>query len=209
MVMRLDYDILSVSDTLSMQDKELVKYDLEYLYFKVQTMAFTLLNQHSLKDVKNRQAYVMNTLYGNAVQAYLLGSQALPYEYSSKITVSMNENNIFSAYQDDYVFSGGAHGNTIRSSFTYNTETGATLSLCDFMSETDCRTCVSNHIIQQIKNSGKEKEYFDNYPQLVLESFKNTHFYVSPQGLVVYFEQYEIGPYVLGIQTFIIPYNAC
>jgi hypothetical protein len=49
--------------------------------------------------------------------------------------------------------------------------------------------------------------YFDNYEQLVSTNFKANNFYLSREGLVIYYQQYDIAPYAAGIPTFVIPYG--
>ncbi|MFV0394428.1 MAG: DUF3298 domain-containing protein [Coprobacillaceae bacterium] len=205
----LDYDVLVLEDTIYLSNVEVFKYRLEYLQFRVGTPAFDALNQRNLREVQTRKSYAMNTLYGNAVQAYLRGSKGLPYEYDSKIIVTMNQDNVFSAYLEEYVYTGGAHGNTTRQPFTYDTKTGQNRTLCSFMKQEGCLTCISNNIINQIRTSGQENQYFSNYADLVPQTFEAKEFYVKPDGVVVYFGLYEIAPYASGIREFTIPFNAC
>ena len=50
--------------------------------------------------------------------------------------------------------------------------------------------------------------YFEDYKNLVEENLNMDNFYLSKEGLVIYFGLYEIAPYVSGIRTFTIPYTA-
>ncbi|MEA4987263.1 MAG: RsiV family protein, partial [Anaerovorax sp.] len=60
---------------------------------------------------------------------------------------------------------------------------------------------------EQIK---KEPEiYFDDYETLVVETFNPKNFYCTPEGVVVYYLQYDIAPYSSGIREFLIPYGDC
>lgn len=205
----IEYVILSVQDSYYLNDTLIFKYRLEYLEFDPRAPGAEALNKKMYRDVLDRQAYAINTIYGDAVQAYLRGGEALPYEYMSKIYVTMNQDNIFSSYEEEYVFNGGAHGNTTLTSFTYDTQTGEIRTLCSFMQKSSCLTCISNNIIEQIKDSENESDYFPNYAQLIPQSFEAQDFYVTPEGVVIYFGLYEIGPYVLGIQKFTVPFDAC
>ncbi|HWQ73960.1 MAG TPA: RsiV family protein, partial [Syntrophomonas sp.] len=48
-----------------------------------------------------------------------------------------------------------------------------------------------------------------NYEELVEQTFDVNNFYCTPQGVVVYFQQYDIAPYASGIREFLLPYNRC
>jgi hypothetical protein len=49
--------------------------------------------------------------------------------------------------------------------------------------------------------------YFENYSQLVNETFKANNYYLTKDGVVIYFQQYDIAPYAAGLPTFLIPYS--
>ena len=102
---------------------------------------------------------------------------------------------------------GGAHGNTIRTSQTWDLQFGRMLNLSYFYQNNP------NYIIDILKNINKqiakqEKNnpgiYFDNYCQLVLETFNPENFYLTKDGIVIYFQQYDIAPYSSGIREFLI-----
>lgn len=46
--------------------------------------------------------------------------------------------------------------------------------------------------------------YFENTCKLVLDAFNPNNFYLVPNGIVIYFQQYDIAPYSSGIRTFTI-----
>jgi len=48
--------------------------------------------------------------------------------------------------------------------------------------------------------------YFEDACNLVLETFNPDSFYLVPEGIVIYFQQYDIAPYSSGIRTFLIKY---
>ena len=49
--------------------------------------------------------------------------------------------------------------------------------------------------------------YFDDYQDLIKKNFNPQSFYLTPNGLVIYYQQYEVGPYAAGIIEFTIPYE--
>ena len=66
-----------------------------------------------------------------------------------------------------------------------------------------------NEINRQIKVNidAGNNYYFENYEELVKEYFNPRNFYLNEEGVVIFYQLYEIGPYVSGIMTFTIPYE--
>jgi hypothetical protein len=132
------------------------------------------------------------------------------YEAYTDYTVTYNTDNILSLYFDQYEYTGGAHGMTYRISDNWDLYSGSRISLEDlFPNMTDYEEYIMNTIIQQIDAdmaSGNQM-YFEDYEQLVRESFDSNHFYLAEEGVVLYFDLYDIAPYAAGMPTFIIPYG--
>lgn len=205
----LDYEILSVGHTFYKNGIKLFTYYIEYLKLVGNTPTFVELNEKNYQEALSRQSYAINQLYVDALNAYDTGSEAFPYEYDSRIHVTMNQDDIFSGYLEEYIFTGGAHGNTTRTAFTYDSRTLESRTLCSFMKEENCMMCISEQIIQQINSSGQIDDYFPEYATLVPQTLDAKNFYITPQGVVVYFNLYDIAPYVSGIREYVIPINSC
>ena len=129
-----------------------------------------------------------------------------PYEIYSKYTVTNNSRDIISLYNDYYEFLGGAHGITIRTSYTINKEKENLLLLKDlFIPGYNYKDVINKEIKTQI---GKAPEnYFDSGSE-----FKgindNQGFYIEDNNLVIYYQLYDIAPYVFGIPEFKIPLSS-
>lgn len=157
--------------------------------------------------------YVSTTLYRQAIQEYkdFQTNQFpfRPYDAVLQYTVTWNRDNLLSTYRDQYEFTGGAHGNTLRASDTMSLKTGARLSLASFFPRgTDYRLLILRKIIKQAeKNYQSDPDiYFENYRDLIVQYFNPESFYLTPEGLAIYYQQYEIAPYSTGIVVFPIPY---
>lgn len=117
-----------------------------------------------------------------------------------------NQNCLLSLIFSNYQFSGGAHGSTIQSSYTFDIRSGRELKLGDIIS-TDKETIdfINSRIKKEIDRRVAAEELF------VLQAFesigKNPSFYLSVEGIVFYFQQYEYFPYAAGIQEFTIPFS--
>jgi len=113
--------------------------------------------------------------------------------------VKYNRKGILSIVFYNYQYSGGAHGITIQSSYTFDLNTGDEFDLKDlFMDNCDY---VSN-ISKEVKKQMEEKEMTD----MLLEPFEaikaDQDFYLTNNAVVVYFQQYEYLPYYFGIPEF-------
>lgn len=108
-----------------------------------------------------------------------------------------NDKGIFSLTLINYGFSGGAHGLTIVNGLTFNVETGKKYELKElFKPNSDYIKVLSRHIKEQIKER--------DIPTIgEFEHIKpNQDFYVADLTLVIFFQEYEITPYVVGIPYF-------
>lgn len=153
-------------------------------------------------------------LYNNAVEDYRYrmknGFPFIPYEADLKYTVTLNGSCVLSLYFDQYTFTGGAHGGTIRTSDTWDLNTGERIKLRDlFHGEEQCCRAVTEQIFLQADVNMKKDPgiYFDNYRDLILQYFDTDSFYLTPRAVAVYYQQYEIAPYASGILVFEIPYD--
>ncbi len=134
-----------------------------------------------------------------------------PYEVVMEYTITYNQNCFLSLYTETYEYTGGAHGMTTRVSETWDLEHRLKAKLSDFISARDLRDFLIRNILNLIEEeirSGNSFVYFEDYKNLVEENLNMDNFYLSNEGLVIYFGLYEIAPYASGIRTFTIPYTA-
>ena len=120
--------------------------------------------------------------------------------------IKYNQNGLLSVVLSDYQYSGGAHGSTIQSSYTFDLTTGKDLSLADLMTPDSGYTAFINASIRkQIDSRVKTGGLYEFTPGFT-DIGEDPPYYVSDEGLVFYFQQYEYFPYAAGIQEFTIPY---
>lgn len=158
---------------------------------------------------------VSGRLYCQAIKEYLASQeQDFPFRMFGAgldYNISYNRDCHFSVYRDRYEYTGGAHGLTVRDSDTWSLETGCRLPLSSFFCPgEDYRETVLAEIIRQADLNMQQNPgiYFDDYRNLIRRYFDPEHFYLTPDGAAVYFQQYEIAPYAAGIIIFIVPYGA-
>lgn len=190
-------------------DNLVLKYHIEYPSIISNQLSggmikFNLYNQN-LAFALQRKAET--ELYKEAIELYQYnkenGYPIMVYEIVKDFKITFNSSNIISLYSYEYTFTGGAHGNTIRTSQTWNLLQGFMIPLESFFPNNPYFVL---NILKQI-NIQIQKEpdiYFENACQLVLDTFNPQSFYLTPNGIVIYFQQYDIAPYSSGIRTFLI-----
>ena len=129
------------------------------------------------------------------------------YELYRETTVTYNNDKLISLYFDDYTFTGGAHGSTVRSSQTWDLEHAYQIPLQAFFRKNpnyqiDIVKEINSQIAKQIEAG--TGVYFPEYCQLVLETINFDSYYLTPKGIVIYFQQYDIAPYSSGLPEFVI-----
>ncbi|MDR1906481.1 MAG: DUF3298 and DUF4163 domain-containing protein [Clostridiales bacterium] len=153
----------------------------------------------------------------NAAEYYFFDENASYFEKpenenenTTKYSVTYDKNGIFSYYRDNYVYTGGAHGITTRTSRTFDPVRGKVLRLRDFLRSEEEVELAKKDILKQAEERMKENPsiFFNDYKELLKKNFNPENFYVSDKGLIIYYQQYDIAPYSTGIVEFSVPYKA-
>jgi len=208
----------TLADTMLYRDIPVLIYTIHYPDFTTtcSQTAVQSINRFHLFQSKSAELYCRTVLYPQAVdQARYIQPNQFPfnsYEFLSTFQITYNSHCISSLYMDQYSFLGGAHGNTIRQSHTWDFSTGKQMSLSDFFPDNPRFTeAIFNSIQQQIEQQLKASPstYFDDYAALLRGNFNINGFYLRPDGIVIYYQQYDIAPYVSGIPEFFFPFVNC
>ena len=121
---------------------------------------------------------------------------------SSPRTVSY----IFTVYEDTL----GAHENIFFRTFTFDTKTGALLSLADLFAPNtpylDTLSSISRAELPGIIGNGADAAFIRNGTTPEDKNFEN--FFVDNSMLTLLFPPYQVGPYAAGPQTLSIPLSA-
>lgn len=172
------------------------------------------INRQIQREIHDFAAYASQTLYKQAIedyqQAQANGFPFHPHEALLQYEITYNLNCHLSLYRDAYTYTGGAHGSTLRASDTWSLKSGERLSLSAFFPPGEnYKPLLLKEILRQANAAMQQNPgiYFDNYPALIREHFNEESYYLTPEGLAIYFQQYEIAPYATGIVVFTIPYG--
>lgn len=194
------------------EEELLLHYKIEYPQFSHSCHKKELdqLNCYYRERARKQQAEFEEQLYAEALQQYRDSIERdfpfHPYEAYVTYMITYNQDCVISLYSDAYTFTGGAHGNTIRQSETWNITQGMQMDLsCMIKDYNYAIVMICKQIATQISHG--EDWYFDDYPKLVMETFNPKHFYLTEDGVTIYFQQYDIAPYSSGIVEFVLPWG--
>lgn len=202
------------SGTLRCGATELLTFSVSRPVFAAdfEACSLPLMNQYSQKTSEDFTRYARGCMYHEARYDYIKNNSCeIPfhtYDATQIFEIPYNQSCCLSLYFDQYRFTGGAHGATTRCSATWRAGLRCPLTLADFFPcQRNLAGWIQQEIIRQIRvqMENGEKEYFDNYAQLVAKTWNPCSFYLVPEGVAIYFQQYDIAPYVMGIPVFIIP----
>lgn len=172
------------------------------------------INNEISMQVENYLAYATDILYDQAINYYKESIKNnfpfFRYEVYIEYVITYNDNCFLSLYSSNYKFTGGAHGDTRRTSNTWELCTGENIYLNNFFNPNVNYThLLVQEIINQAEKNLIENQliYFEDYRELIVKYFNPINFFMSPTGITIYYHQYDIGPYSTGIIEFTIPYE--
>ena len=108
---------------------------------------------------------------------------------------------------DTYIYSGGAHGNTAIETFTYNTKTGAFVTLNEATSmslsqiSTECRKALP--LLIQKAGGSPSQQWISSGTEAKPENYRT--FLYDGKTTTIIFGQYTVAPYSCGILQVTIP----
>lgn len=201
-----------LENCLKYNGETLLSYKIEYPQFCSWsfTMCLDKINEYYKKKALEYQRYCETALFDMAVGQYkddiANGFPIRVFEVMQVYQITYLHTCIVSLYFDRYEYTGGAHGNTVRTSQTWNLQKCDLIRLQEMVCcQPDYKTYILKKVEAQIR---KEPDlYFENYKELIAETFNEKNFYVAPRGIMVYYQQYDIAPYSSGIREFLIPWR--
>ncbi|MDO4939539.1 MAG: DUF3298 domain-containing protein [Lachnospiraceae bacterium] len=121
------------------------------------------------------------------------------------------DENFFSVRVDLVSYMGGAHGQSVRECFTYSTQDGSLITPKDVFVSKDALVTALKEKLEAIP----DVEYFNLDEDLDSHDFENGRladniYYnmgLTGDGVIFYFNQYELAPYAAGEQIVLLSYN--
>jgi hypothetical protein len=132
------------------------------------------------------------------------------WEINNNISVFYNGNSIVSSQSEFYHYTGGAHGNSGVYFSNFNSQTGKKLELADLLIPG-----YENELNNEAEKIFRKEKQLGANANLESEGFwfegnkfaLNKNFGIKNEGLVFYFNSYEIAPYSMGPTEILIPYR--
>ena len=192
---------------LKYQGEVVLSYHIEYPQIvsnkrSIEVKRFNIYNEQLAVILKNKSE---REWYQEAIELYRYNQEneypMTQYEIVRTCEITLHTNQSISLYADEYLFSGGAHGITTRSSQNWNMASGRLIKLAELYPKNPYFLLA---ILQQINEQITQNQeiYFEDACCLVIETFHPESFYRVPNGIVIYFQQYDIAPYSSGIREF-------
>ena len=201
-------EILSVSDLIFFDTKPILEIKIDYPQIQgfMPDRAEKRINSFFENDAKRQNRTARTVLAVKAKEAYLYSREnAFPFHlwsYLQTVEETFSGRDKWSLYADRYVYSGGAHGDTLRRGFTFSLKTGRRLSLSEVCPVGQKEILAS--VVQEIRRS-EEGIYFEDAEMLAVRNFDPKNFYLTKEGVTVFYPLYTIAPYSSGIREFLIP----
>lgn len=193
--------------SLMYDGKVMLKYKIEFPQIKGYDK-FNIINYTQALELQKK---CEENLYQDAKNLYEYNKQNnypfFPFEVVSGYLITYNYDDTISLYYDEYIYSGGAHGNTLRTSQTWRMKEQTLIDLADYFPKEPNYVSkiiedINLQIEQNIKNGNNY--YFENYCCLTSSKFRVENFYISNGNIIIYYQQYDIAPYSSGILNFLI-----
>lgn len=149
-----------------------------------------------------------------AKQAYTSGGEWNPHLLQLKYSPARIDAGILSLRGEKTSYTGGAHAAYSGESVTYDLLTGNVLGLADIMQDTvttdTLLQLVSDALADRIEN--ESITLFTTYEETLKQLFRSDlsnyeNWYLSANGLILYFDPYEIAPFSEGTVSAEIPYG--
>jgi len=115
----------------------------------------------------------------------------------------------FSGGQDAYV--GGAHGLYSYTGYTFDVETGEMISLDRLIADDEVfQEAAIEHICKILESEPYVSSVYEDYESILRGMFAQDGYiswYLSDEGIVIPFNPYEVGPYIMPELRVVLPYE--
>lgn len=127
------------------------------------------------------------------------------------VNVSRNDSQVFTLNSNYYAYLGGAHPYNSMQSYCFETATGKRLSLDDVINDRDALHEYLLEYLDAMNEGTLDIEYAHEYTGCLYEEWQDTideyftsderelHWYADEDGIVVYFNGYDIAPWTCGM----------
>ena len=149
-----------IQNELTYKGNVIVKYKIEYPQIFSNCYSTCHFNSVNFERALELETYAKETLFEESKKTYdynlANGYPIMVYELILETNITYNKSPILSLYQDQYTFTGGAHGSTVRTSQNWNLKDTSIIPLSNFFPN---NTYYTIDILKEInKKNNKERK---------------------------------------------------
>lgn len=132
----------------------------------------------------------------------------LGWEVDIKGTVDFMNSDIVNIKLDSYTIMGGAHGNPFKRSLLFNPNDGKELSIKDIVKDTLQLSQIAEKKFRDKFNISADKNINSTGLMFLNDKFSLPQsIFITKEGLLLYYNAYEIAAYAEGTKELLIPYQ--
>ena len=192
------YEIKHQNTNIKENDTTLLTISLEYPKFSDPKL--TKQNACLERFSATLQALLQDSLHKEASAALNLLPEILPYQLSSTVTPSLQSEAYLSVFFDLFIFAGGVRGAEYRLAQNFHLKSDGALFLTHFFPDSkDLPHTISDQIIAQYPAFHAQAHALRRY-------FSPERFYLSKDGICIFYNAGQISPLASGIQVFTLPH---
>ena len=198
----INYINIDKENLIKIESKSITKNE-EYLNTKVNMPIIIYEDKDIEQKINNTIKKDITSYYKkikNQSEEYYSNFDELVTKFELDISYDLKKNSdeVLSIILTYYTYSGGAHGYTENRAYNFSLRDGKQIYLEDIFIDNSNYIEELNKKIRHIIKENKEYEKL-----YCFKGIKNTkNFYIQDNDLVIYFDLYEIAPYVAGIVEF-------
>ncbi len=153
--------------------------------------------------------------YTYAVDSNSLDTMALEFSSTRSSSILRADSSVISFVNNSYEFAGGAHGNYVDRAYNFDAESGDIITLQmlsgDYNALNDYLLDYMYNLYTEDKDSyyseRTNETFMGDDPKAMLGTLlREGSWYFDNEGMTVFSDIYELGPYAAGIVEFKIPY---
>ena len=132
------------------------------------------------------------------------------WHYTAKVEVEVLTDSLLSLSVHDEYYTGGAHGGSGVYFINIDPRTGDEFTLENFFKPgyNDALTNLGNKVFRQTRNLADTSSLSENYFEFPEDKFQlNKNYGFTQEGVVFFYNSYEIAPYAAGPTEVVIPYK--
>ena len=208
----LGYNITKVTETEEIKNNEgITLVNVKYSYPVIENKENSDFITNKNNEYKSYIETFLNEAEESKKDAQSLyefqKDEFMPYTRELDYEVNMNKNGLLSITNNEYYYSGGAHGSYIMQSRTFDINAKRELTLDNVINNDvwNIKENIRKLFREKLQNDGLDLT--EIWGEILEEELENINFYLKEGTLVLYFNAEQVAPYVLGAPTVEIPYD--